>query len=155
MAEMLVLYALVWILFHFGSGILAHYLPQRRLDGAPLVGRTWDWERRGRAYRRLGVHRWKDLLPEAGAVLPGGFSKRRLTGRSRAYFERFVLETSRAEVTHWLPWILSLTFFVWTPWPIAAIMVLYGAVTNVPCILVQRYNRARLLAISARRSHGN
>jgi glycosyl-4,4'-diaponeurosporenoate acyltransferase len=152
MTKMLVLYALVWIVFHFGSGVLAHYMPARILAALPLIARTWGWEHGGKAYRRLGVHRWKDRLPEAGAVLPGGFSKRRLSDRSPAYFERFVVETSRAELTHWLPWMLSLTFFVWTPWPIAALMVLYGAATNLPCILVQRYNRARLLSLSARRS---
>ena len=150
---MLFLYALVWIVFHFGSGVLAHYVPARMLRGMPLIARTWAWEENGRVYRRLGVQRWKDRLPEAGAVLPGGFSKRRLTDRSSAYFQRFVLETSRAELTHWLPWILSRTFFAWTHWPIAALMVIYGAATNLPCILVQRYNRARLLALSARRSH--
>jgi glycosyl-4,4'-diaponeurosporenoate acyltransferase len=75
MAEMLALYALVWAVFHFGSGILAYYLPARLLGGLPLVGRTWGWEWRGQVYRCRGVQRWKDRLPEAGPVLPGGFSK--------------------------------------------------------------------------------
>jgi glycosyl-4,4'-diaponeurosporenoate acyltransferase len=152
------LYAVLWTCFHFGSGWLAHQLPARLLRRLPFIGRSYAWERGGAIYRRLAIGAWKDRLPEAGAVLPGGFSKRRLAGSQSAYLERFAAETSRAEFAHWLPWALSLTFFAWNPWQIGVLMVLYGAATNAPCILVQRYNRARLtraLRRAAGRAHGN
>ena len=139
------IYAVLWTCFHFGSGWLAHHLPARLLRRLPFIGRSYAWERDGAIYRRLAIGAWKDRLPEAGAVLPGGFSKRRLLSSDAAYLERFAVETARAEFAHWLPWLLSLTFFAWNPWPIGVLMVLYGAATNAPCILVQRYNRARLV----------
>lgn len=112
----------------------------------------------GKAYRWLGIRKWKDRIPEAGAFFRGGFSKRHLQSHDLDYLKRFALETTRAEFSHWLTWALSLTFFAWTPWPVGVMMVLYGAASNVPFILVQRYNRARLCQIiqaSARRPHGN
>jgi glycosyl-4,4'-diaponeurosporenoate acyltransferase len=156
MMELVALYAALWTFFHFGSGYLSHRLPARLFVDLPFVSRTYDWERTGRIYRWLRIGAWKDRLPEAGAVLPGGFSKRRLQGRDAQYLGRFVVETSRAEFSHWLPWGMSLTFFAWNPWQIGVLMVIYGAATNAPCILVQRYNRARLrcaMATLARRAH--
>ena len=158
MLGLLALYAVVWVFFHFGAGYAAYRLPARLLVDFPVVSRVYDWERAGTVYRRLGIRLWKDRLPEAGAFFPGGFSKRRLQANDASYFGRFVLETTRAEFSHWLTWGLSLSFFAWNPWPVGALMILYGAATNGPCILVQRYNRARLIRlvqISARRPHGD
>jgi glycosyl-4,4'-diaponeurosporenoate acyltransferase len=148
--------AALWLVFHFGAGAIAHSLPQRFFASLPLVSRSYDWEDDGRLYLRLGIRWWKDRLPEAGDFYPGGFSKRHLVGHDRAYLGRFVLETARAEFSHWLTWALALTFFAWTPWPVGVLMLLYGAATNLPCILIQRYNRPRLaraLAASARGTH--
>jgi glycosyl-4,4'-diaponeurosporenoate acyltransferase len=158
MLTIITLYSVVWILFHFGAGYVAHHLPARILVALPFVSRSYARERAGKAYRWLGIHTWKDRIPEAGAFYRGGFSKRHLQSHDLAYLERFALETTRAEFSHWLTWGLSLTFFAWTPWQVGVMMVLYGAASNVPFILVQRYNRARLCQIiqaSARRPHGN
>jgi glycosyl-4,4'-diaponeurosporenoate acyltransferase len=147
MLRIVALYAAIWMVFHFGSGYVAHRLPARLLAELPVVSRSYGWERAGRIYRRLGIRAWKDRLPEAGAFFPGGFSKRRLQANDLGYFERFVLETTRAECSHWLAWALSLTFFAWNPWPVGVLMAIYGAASNGPCILVQRYNRARLIRL--------
>ena len=106
----------------------------------------------------LGIRWWKDHIPEAGAFCPGGFPKRRLESDDPAYLRLFALEASRAELSHCLTWSLALTFFAWTPWPIAVFMVCFGALGNGPCILVQRYNRIRLnraLRTLERRAHRN
>ena len=143
--EIAALYSGIWILIHFGSGYLAHHLPTGVLVALPLVNRSYRWEGAGgRFYERLGMRAWKDRLPEAGAFFKGGFSKRHLRSRDPAYLKRFVLETARAECSHWLTWGMAVTFFAWTPWQVGAIMLIYGAIVNLPCILVQRYNRARL-----------
>lgn len=150
------LYAAIWIAFHFGAGYLAHRLSLRRLAALPLLSKSYGWEQEGRLYEPLGIRRWKDRLPEAGAFYRGGFSKRRLRGTAAGDLRRFALETTRAELSHWLTWGLSLTFFAWSPWQIGVIMVVYGALSNVPFIIAQRYNRARLhraIRSLARRAH--
>jgi hypothetical protein len=41
-------------------------------------------------------------------------------------------------------------FFLWNPWWGDLIIVLYALVANLPCILVQRYNRFRLQKLRVR-----
>ncbi|MCA1755178.1 MAG: hypothetical protein LC641_10855 [Spirochaeta sp.] len=137
-----------WVLFHIGSGFATHHMPARFFDHESPLFKTRAFEAEGRLYRRvLRIHRWKDLLPEAGATFAGGFAKRSLFPEHRtdqAYLQRFIAETRRAELTHWLPIALSATFFLWNPPEIASWMPVYAAATNLPFILVQRANRPRL-----------
>ena len=139
-----------WVVFHIGSGFVTHHMPRQFFDRERWLFRTRAIEAEGRIYRRLlRIHRWKDLLPEAGATFAGGFTKRSLPSGLSAndtgeYIQRFIAETRRAELTHWLPILLSATFFIWNPPEIAGWMPVYAAVTNLPFICVQRSNRPRL-----------
>lgn len=131
-------------------GFAAHRLPRERLERDEWIWRLGRVEAGGRAYERvLRIKRWKDRLPEAGALFRGGFSKRRVERHDRAYLAEFAAATRRAELAHWAIVALAPTFFLWMPlfgmpWWLATAMFGYGLVANVPCILVQRYNRARL-----------
>jgi glycosyl-4,4'-diaponeurosporenoate acyltransferase len=42
-------------------------------------------------------------------------------------------------------------FALWNPAALMAAMVAYAVVANLPCLVVQRYNRGRLLRVLARR----
>ena len=142
--------AAVWGIWSSFCGYVAHRLPRTRLERDRWLLRLGRPERGGRVYERvLRIKRWKDLLPEAGALFRGGFSKRRIRRHDRPYLEEFVVATRRAELAHWPILLLAPTFFAWIPlfsmpWWLATGLFAYGVVANVPCILVQRYNRARL-----------
>lgn len=132
------------------AGYLAHRRPATRLARDGPVTRLRGWEVGGQVYeRRLRVTRWKDRLPEAGGLFAGGFSKRSVR---RADLDRYLVETRRAELTHW--WILATVplFALWNPWWLWLAMLAYGVVANLPCIVIQRYNRGRVLRILARRA---
>ncbi|TVQ26039.1 MAG: hypothetical protein EA382_06025 [Spirochaetaceae bacterium] len=162
-AARIALICAAWVAIQIGSGYLTHAMPLRWFIRDNALFRTRRFERGGRLYRLFGVHRWKDRLPEAGALFAGGFSKSRLAAGTRApgagtagavdpsgdrvaLLERFVAETRRAELTHWLPVVASFTFFLWNPPEIAAWMPPIGLVGNLPFIIVQRSNRPRLEA---------
>lgn len=137
--------AVAWAGLSVGAGYLGHRLPTRWLARDRVPFRLLGFERDGRWYeRRLRIKRWKDRVPEAGDVFRGGFSKRAVQARDRAHLERFVVETRRAELTHWLLLAAAPLFLLWNPWWLGAVMVVYALVANVPCLLIQRYNRARL-----------
>ncbi len=158
MWTLITLYATLWIVFHLGSGYVAHRLPLHLLVALPVIGSSYTWEEKGKFYAWLWIRRWKDALPEAGGFFRGGFCKRHLHGTDANDLDRFAQETCRAEYSHWLTWSMALTFFAWNPWQIGVVMLIYGAVTNAPFILVQRYNRARLRRILStldRRAHRN
>ena len=139
--------AVVWAVWGTAVGWVASRIPAERLrsDRGPLrltAGERARWE-------RLGVRRWKDRLPEAGAVF-GGPSKRRLPGRGRAALTTFAAETRRAELVHWVVPLAVVVFPLWNPWWLTVMMVLYALAANVPCLIIQRYNRARIVGMVTR-----
>jgi glycosyl-4,4'-diaponeurosporenoate acyltransferase len=136
-----------WALIHAGTGYAAHRLRPECLE-------TDDWLLRVRpfepaVYRRLRVRRWKDRLPEAGALFTGGISKRHLPDSLAV----FVRETRRAELAHWWAVAASPVFALWNPLSGVALMVGYGVAVNAPFIAIQRHNRHRAQRLLTRRAH--
>jgi glycosyl-4,4'-diaponeurosporenoate acyltransferase len=137
--------AAVWAVWSTVCGYVAHRLPASRLGRDRGILQLLRIERDGRIYDRvLRIKRWKDILPEAGSLFRGGFSKRRVLRHDREYLEQFAVATRRAELAHWPILALGPCFFLWNPWWLGIAMLGYALVANAPCILVQRYNRARL-----------
>ena len=139
---------IVWALTGTAIGFGLHRVPADRFEADSWLTRLRAFERDGRWYEaHLGIKRWKSRLPEAGALFRGGFSKRSLATGSRAHLARFVIETRRAEVTHWAVLAVAPAFALWNPWGLTVVMWCYAVVANVPCLVIQRYNRARLLRV--------
>jgi glycosyl-4,4'-diaponeurosporenoate acyltransferase len=61
-----------------------------------------------------------------------------------------VVETHRAELVHWLLWPAGLLTALWLPPAGVGVNVVFATLFNLPCVLVQRYNRARLRRCLAR-----
>jgi len=142
---------LVWLVIQVGLGYLSHRMSYRTLNHFSGLLRTRTWERNGAIYQRvLLVKRWKSLLPAGGTVFPGGFSLKRIASLDHAYLRKWVTESGRAEVTHWMAIPPVVLFFLWNPPLGCAVNIIYAMVVNLPCIIVQRYNRPRLLAIIER-----
>ena len=144
--------SVVWAGWSAVVGYGAHHLPPRVVESDNRLTRLRSWERSGRAYEALGIRRWKDRLPEAGAVFGGGVSKRALPGRGADDLERFAAETRRAELVHWAIPLITPVFALWNPPALLAAMVAYAVVANAPCIAIQRFNRVRITRVLDRRS---
>jgi glycosyl-4,4'-diaponeurosporenoate acyltransferase len=142
---------IAWGLVHAATGYAVHRLPVARLgDGWLYRRRRFETER---LYRRvLRVPRWKDRVPEAGAVFAGGLSKRHLPPAAAGGLERFVVETRRAELGHWAAAGAGPFFLLWNPWPAGIALIVYGVAANLPCIVIQRYNRLRAERVLAARA---
>ena len=138
-----------WALLSLAAGYGLHRTSTARLDHDTWVTRLRPFERSGRRYERLGIRRWKDHLPEAGALFAGGISKRSSGGRNSLH--RFAIETRRAEYTHWVLLAVSPLFALWNPWFLTIAMVAYAVVANLPFVIVQRYNRGRIERLLSRR----
>lgn len=109
---------------------------------APSPGR---WERGGRVYERwVAVRHWKQWLPDGAAWFRGGFAKRQLSSKDPKYLRQFQRETWRGELCHWCALAFTPVFAVWNPPWAFAVMAVCGILLNVPCILVLRFNRARV-----------
>lgn len=143
----------VWAVLGTLTGYVMHRLPVRRFDHDNALTKLRPAEVDGRVYeRRFAIRRWKRWLPEGGDVFEGGFNKRALGRRDSANLQRFVAETRRAEMTHWITMFYGPLFWLWSSWWLGGVMVAFGIVANVPCLVTQRYNRARLLRVLQRRT---
>lgn len=141
-----------WTVIGVATGYAALRWPAARLEHDGRITRLHAFEDGGRWYqRRWHIRAWKDRLPEAGTIFGAGFSKRAIRTSDSQHLRRFVVETRRAELTHWAVLAFAPLFVLWNPRWLAAVMVVYAVVANVPCIAVQRYNRGRLERVLASR----
>lgn len=144
--------AVVWAAWSTVVGYCAHRLRLERVSVDGRLTRLRAWERHGRTYERIAIRRWKDRLPDAGTFFRGGRSKRSLLGRDDLSLERFAAETRRAELVHWAIPMITPVFVLWNPAPLVAAMVGYAVLANTPCLVIQRYNRGRILRVLERRA---
>ena len=131
--------AIAWTVIQVGLVLLGNRFPSSCFAiGAP------KWERHGRIYRSLGIRSWKDKLPDAGSWFGGGYKKRKLCDRNVTTLDRFAREARRGELVHWCAIGALPLFKIWNSWPGMVVNAAYVVAANLPCILVQRYNRARI-----------
>ncbi len=142
---MLILFFALWFLFQAGAAFLCFRLPNEVFakDNALFVGRKWEEE--GKIYQKIfRIRSWKGLLPDGGGMVKGGYAKKHLADTSKENMERFLIESRRAELTHWLEIIPFWVFGLFAPPGFIWIMLGYALVVNLPCIFAQRYNRPRI-----------
>jgi glycosyl-4,4'-diaponeurosporenoate acyltransferase len=142
---MLLLDFIAWLVINLSvAGVLS------RLYHESFNPDTWlfkerDWEKQSRFYEHyLKIKKWKVWLPDGAEVSRKAFKKKHLQTLNTAYIRIFILETCRAEILHWIIFLFGFVFFIWNPWYVGIIMIVYAGITNLPCILTQRYNRIRL-----------
>ena len=104
--------------------------------------RNKKWEKNGEIYDRLfKVKYWKKKLPDGAAWFRRGFPKKRIKRKNPDYLRQFISETCRGELAHWIMLLPSPVFYLWNPFWAAIVMTAFGFIVNIPCIIVQRYNR--------------
>jgi glycosyl-4,4'-diaponeurosporenoate acyltransferase len=142
---MLLLDFLAWLVINLSvAGVLS------RLHHESFVPDTWlfkerNWEKQTRFYEHFfKIKKWKGWLPDGAEVSRKAFKKKHLQTADSAYIRIFILETCRAEILHWIIFLFGFIFFIWNPWYVGIIMIVYACITNLPCVLTQRYNRIRL-----------
>jgi glycosyl-4,4'-diaponeurosporenoate acyltransferase len=144
---------LVWPVLQVGAALICLNLPNRFYSPDSFFSRAHRFENGGRIYDRIfRVSRWKHLLPDGGMVWKKrGFKKKKLDSFSEESLNRFLVESARGELTHWLAIFPFWVFWLFTPPVVPWIMLVYSLLVNVPCIIAQRYNRPRVQRILIRK----
>lgn len=111
--------------------------------------RAYPFERNGKIYEKLQIRSWQHNAPDISRLVPGIVPRKEIPRRPDAQMlRRMVNETCVAELTHVLLCAAGLAL-LWL-WPGAGGEILYAVYVlagNVPFILIQRYNRPRLLRL--------
>ena len=136
-------------LYAAALGILAHpvgqALPRRWFDPYRAPYRCRDWEQGGRIYNKLHIRRWKDRLPDMSRLMPDMVKKKLAAADPMS----LVQETCVAECVHcWLVVLSVGMLFLWKSVWSWALWLVYNLLGNVSFILIQRYNRPRLLRLA-------
>ena len=101
----------------------------------------------GKVYQKLfKVKYWKDYIPSISA-----FDKKNLSRDiTTEYIEQYLLESIRAELCHDIIILFDIIFIILTPHSMNAKIITWAVIANLPCIIIQRYNRPRFEALAKR-----
>ena len=142
------LYSFLYILsVGFLVFILGRLYPRKwlRVDCFPF--KSFKFEKNGTIYNKLKIMKWKTKLPDASLIitkiLPRFMPKKRLDDEKK--IPTLINETCIAEATHVVAAILGFgCVFVWDGiggWIMSILFLLF----NIPFIIMQRFNRPRLI----------
>jgi hypothetical protein len=144
----IVLFFVLWFCFQLGAGWLCFRKPDDFFNKDTFLYRTRKWERDGLFYEQwFRIKKWKKYLPDGGGFFNGGYTKRHIVDFSVENLQQYLIESRRAELTHWLGIFPFWIFGLFAPFHVIWIMLVYALVVNVPCIIAQRYNRPRIMKL--------
>lgn len=147
------------ILFLLLLAALAHPLGQA-IPGSAFHAEwfpffSFGWEKSGKIYKKFHIEKWKDKLPDASKYLSDMIPKK-VIAPSAESIDILITETCRAEFVHWCEIVLSFGCYAISPGIgggiAVAVWVLLG---NLPFIIIQRYNRPRLVKLRGRLQASN
>lgn len=142
---------LVFILFSVAITLISIRIPVTSFHYNSRLFKERKWERKGAVYQSLfHIKKWKNKLPQLSDFFKKLFSKKQVLNSSPEYLYRFVLETCRAEFTHWAIIASSFLFILWDGICMSVFMICAASVLNLPYVMIQRYNRPRILKILGR-----
>lgn len=140
------------VLYLAGMGIvffpLGRILPKEWFHADAYPYRNYPFERGGKIYEMLRIKCWQNKVPDMSKVLPGLMPAKAMAGRSFDRLPLMIRETCVAEFIHRLHALLGLRCFViWPGMGGILIAVLNILLCNLPFIMIQRYNRPRLMKL--------
>ena len=121
-------------------------MPKRWFCAGRFPFRVRPWEQK--LYQALRVKQWQNTLPDMSRILPKLMPPKKMTADYGSRLPRMLQETCVAEFIHVLLSILGFgaVFIVGGAWG-WIISIVYFLAGNLPYIIIQRYNRPRLLRL--------
>ena len=134
--------------YHLGVRHLVGSIYDARMGDRADLTRSWyqprPWEKR--LYELLRVKRWKDRMP---TYYPETFSPKLHT------WEEIAQAMCQAELVHETNVLLSFVPLVFSLWvgafPVFLITSLGGALFDLMLVMIQRYNRPRIVRLARRK----
>jgi glycosyl-4,4'-diaponeurosporenoate acyltransferase len=135
---------LAWLFIQLSIARLSLKISAKFLKDFKLF-KVLKFEREPSIYQTIfKIRYWKDKLPEGSKIIKSGFSKKELVTKNHEYLANFLIEINRGELAHWLQILPAPLFFLFNVEWVGWLMIGYALTFNVPFIMIQRFNRARL-----------
>lgn len=127
--------------------LIVHAFPHQNFNPEKGIFKVKKHEKR--ILERLGVKKIKDVIPEMGKLIK--FRKDKIESTDSKYLYRFLEETCYAELMHIISIFACLIVPLLCPFKyfltISLGMTLINILLQIPPIMVQRYNRPKLLTL--------
>ena len=139
------------------TGIIGFFagriIPKKWLRPDKGLFRCFPFEKGGKIYEKLGIRRWQNKVPDMSRILPFMMPAKKLDRDFEERLPDMICETCIAEIIHLLLCFSGL--YCLKLWPGAggfAVTAIYILFLNLPFVLIQRYNRPRLIRLQQRHS---
>ena len=129
---------------------LGRLIPPDKLEWHRFPYKLYRFEREGQIYKRIGIHHWQNKVPDMSKVFPKLMPPKKMVATDKGSLIRMIQETCTAELTHV---VLCLTgLYCIQLWPGAGgiVLTMLNTLGNMIFILIQRYNRPRLVRLYKR-----
>lgn len=140
-------FALIVIIVGSMAFPFGQLMPRKNFDYTRFPFKPFGWEQNGRIYTKLKIQKWKDKVPDMSQYVKSAFRKKITVFRDAEYIHELILETCVAEFVHWVLILVSPMFLILMDSRWAWIWMLLYVLGNIPFIVIQRYNRPRLVTI--------
>lgn len=132
---------LIIVLTQFIASYLVNLLSYRSLMKIYPFFKTRKWEDRGNIYQKLfHVKEWKEYIPSIGSFDKKNIEKTRITPN---FVAQYLLEGLRAELCHLYAFVFALLLLLITVTRAWFFILVYTIILNIPCVIIQRFNRPR------------
>ena len=145
---------LLSIIYVGALGILAHYigeaLPRSLFVFHKFPYRQFRFEKNGKLYKILKVHKWKDKVPDLSKIMKDMIPKTVSFKPTSAELYRLAGETCVAEAVHHALNVLFLGIYLFWKNKTGIFLTALSIALNTPFIIIQRYNRPKIVALADR-----
>lgn len=130
------------------SFFLGRVMPKKWFAEDRFPYKEYRFEKGGRIYEKLEIHKWQNRVPDMSKILPFLMPPKKLTGDYEERLPRMIQETCVAEFIHGLLCFSGLgCLFLWPGAGGVVVSLLNVFLFNLPFVLIQRYNRPRLIRL--------
>ncbi len=148
---MKLLYCIVYILsIGTVASLLGRLYPRKWFRENKFPFKSFKWEKDGQIYRKINIHKWKTKVPDMSVIInkfiPGFMPVKRLNdATSKEKLQILAKESCVSEFSHCLCIIAG--FYCLKIWKKigGVIMAILNTLWHLQFVLIQRYNRPRLL----------
>jgi len=140
------------VLYLMAIGVVSFFagrvIPKSWLKFQKGIFKCRAYEKNGKLYECLNIKKWQNKVPDMSRILPFMMPPKNLAGDYQGRLPVMIRETCTAELIHVFLCIAGLPVLKILP-GVGGIVVylLYVVVFNLPYILIQRYNRPRLIRL--------
>lgn len=129
--------------------ILGRLVPKRWFDPRSRLYAPLPFEKNGTFYDRFRIRFWHRKLPDMSRILPRLMPKKALQKNFHRQLDVMLQETCVAESVHLLLMLLGLPALCFMPdLRGLALWLFYSLFLNLPFVMIQRYNRPRLIRLA-------